>query len=166
MKNHKKRSSSAKSAKPARASIADIGRVCGAHRNTIAAKMQLPDAPQPDGSGRYDLLAATKWVRDHYAFGPDSRKLQNRRLELVIAKMEREEQVATGEAVSREIVMRAIATLFSELGALLRRRFENELPSRYVGRDQHECRRLNEVAVDQVVEAFRSGSTSLGPMTG
>ncbi len=145
----------------ARASVSELARISGLHRNTIGTKLQLPDAPRPDSAGNYEVVSTLRWVKDHSAFSPDFRKLQKRKWELVIARMEREESQARGELIAVAEVEQVLGPLIVDLAQQLRSKFEAELPSRYVSKNQHECRKLNEDAIDAIFARFKSSTKGL-----
>ena len=142
-----------------------LARTLGCSRTTVWKILQSPNAPKRDAKGCFDLEAVRELLEaESPAAGERAQmhRLRLRKLLLEVTRAEREDRVGRGESVSMDSVRAALSALMQELALLMRTRFENELPSRYLGKDQHECRRLNEQAIDDIVARFRAGSAALG----
>jgi hypothetical protein len=128
--------------------------------------MGLAGAPLPDDRMKYDL----KECRDYLALrmpqyhaglaapGAAPEDLKSRKMLLEIKELERQEALASGQMLPRSEVLDTLGALAAEMAALIRQKFEHELPSKYQGKNEVERRQLNVKAVEEIDQAMRAGS--------
>ena len=130
--------------------------------STIYYHMGKPGAPKPDRNMKFDPVDAEKWVREgmQWAGGgqsPQAKTLKDRKLALEVEEMEATAAVRRGEFVSLKLWQDTISALWVAHEAVLRQKFEHELPRKYAGKTEEERRQLNVKALLEVAEAFKSG---------
>jgi hypothetical protein len=136
-------------------SLETLARLVGRNIRTIQRYRKDPAAPRPNKSGRHNVRA---WVAFLAAHGRDAKasdtpELVALKLRKLLAEVEERElrlAVKRDEYVSLAEVKSEITTLVGQSIAVLRAKFENELPPILSGMDaigiQEECRR----AIDEV----------------
>lgn len=144
-------------------------------RNAIATRMGMalslvqrhmarPDAPAPRKSdGLYAWLKSeaflqkvTKWARGGLSDGAQAMKD-----EMVALDLEAKREAAAvrrGELVNKKSMADAITALGRELFAMIKQKYVDELPTKYLGKNEVECRFLNESAFNEISMTFRAGA--------
>lgn len=138
----------------------------GVSRPTLDKYLHMEGAPQPDEKGTWDVEEVTTWIQANAreAGGgtskdgkPTLNDVRIEKLMLECTKLRNAIEVDRGDYIKKKEAARTIVPLMEELGALMTQIFENELPSRYVGRDAVDCAKLNADGCDKIVKRFREG---------
>ncbi len=144
----------------------------GISRPTLDKYLGMEGAPQEGADKCYDVEGVAKFIEENLPNkGPEHGKrepstgeekkslaaLKIEKLSLECAKLRHALEVDRGDYISKREAAETIVPIMSELGSLLTQVFENELPSRYVGKDAVDCAKLNADAIDKVIKRFRTG---------
>lgn len=144
----------------------------GVSRPTLDKFLAMEGAPEAAEDKTYDVEAVAKFIQANLGLtGPAHGKrepsngeekqslaaLKIEKLSLECQKLRHALEVDRGDYISKREAAQTIVPIMSELGTLLTQVFENELPSRYVGRDAVDCAALNAAAIDKVIKRFRTG---------
>lgn len=142
-------------------------------RPTLDKYLEIEGAPQMDADKTYSVEEVAKWVEQHAgAMGaplkrdgnqsrdgkPTLNELKAEKLTLECTKLRHAIEVERGDYISKKEAAATIIPLMQELDALIKQKYELELPSRYVGKDAVECAELNARARDQINLRFRQGA--------
>jgi len=153
-----------KKTNPNRINKSQLSRLAGISRTTVGRYLLSGDAPRAR-RGLYDKAEALQFLRTHVATpgrSPELKRLRTRKLELEILKVAQELDQSRGRLVDfRVTVIPGLAYIVQEFQALLRQRFESELPPRYVGKTWVECQLMNQEAIDLTIRAFKQGIDKL-----
>lgn len=139
----------------------------GVSRPTLDKYLEMDGAPGPDAEKTYDVEEVLKWVGAHAEQSgaditdkekvPTLNNWRAMKLELECEKLRHLLEVERGDYISKREAAATILPLMTELDALIKQKYELELPSRYVGKDAVECAELNAAARDQINARFRQG---------
>lgn len=141
----------------------DLAPALGITRPTLDKFLFRPDAPKPDSEQRYEVELCAAYIAkaelEKQSSGKNYWEAQKARLHC----QEIEHRIARerGEFISKAEASKTIIPIMAELGALLKQKFELELPSRYQGKDRIECAQMNAEAIDYISRRFRSGVKDL-----
>ena len=137
-------------------------------RPTLDHYLQIEGAPTCDADGKFSLTEIAEFVQKHAKkilqpadakeWKQEKLRLECERITIDIEARKDELARSRGEHISKSEIEKTIVPLMTELGALLRQKFEMELPSQYRGKSVADCAALNAKAVDEITECFRSGS--------
>ena len=131
-------------------------------RQTINGWKKFEDAPKPASNGLHDVAQWREFMRQRGLKGgeetPDVQQaLKARKLLAEVEERELRLAVKRGEFIPVEQVRADWTNLVGQATALLRRKFENELPPILSGLDatgiQEECRK----AIDEVLSVLHAG---------
>jgi len=137
--------------------VADLARILGVTRQTLYAWRKKTDAPQPVSNGSHDVVAWREFINKHdlkAGLSPDAEVLKARKLLAEIEDRELKVAIKKGEYVRVEQVKEEWTSRIGKAIALLRARFENELPPLLVGMNAPEIQRKCAVAIDDVCGAL------------
>lgn len=147
-----------------------ISKRLGMSASRVRYYMNLPDAPMPDAQMCYDLDEVRKFIdskttRFHKGLRPPGAvapiDLKQEKLQLEIAKLKREEALRSGEVILVRDVLETIEQIIVEVEGIYKSKFEHELPSKYRGKTEVECRELNVKALQEAARTFREGKAKL-----
>lgn len=131
-------------------------------RQAIHSWKKFDDAPKAGSNGLHDVEQWREFMRQRGLKGgeeqPDVQQaLKARKLLAEVEEREMRLAVKRGEFISVEVVRATWTNLVGQATALLRRKFENELPPILSGLDatgiQEECRK----AIDEVLAVLHAG---------
>ena len=131
-------------------------------RQAVHAWKKFEDAPKPESNGLHDVAKWREFMRRRGLKGgeemPDIQQaLKARKLLAEVEERELRLAVKRGEFIPIEQVRSDWTNLVGQATALLRRKFENELPPILSGLDatgiQEECRK----AIDEVLSVLHAG---------
>jgi hypothetical protein len=142
----------------------ELAGALGVSRQAVHAWKKLGDAPQPASNGLHDVAAWREFMRRRglkggaaAAEGDPVSSLKARRLLVDVEERELRLAAKRGEYVSLSKVEAEWNGLVGQATALLRSKFEQELPPVLAGLDAHgiqiECRR----AIDEVCRTLHGG---------
>lgn len=134
----------------------------GITRPTLDKYLEMEGAPQPDEDKSYDVDAVAKFIEDRApnTMGKDVSYLNDLKAQKLVLECEKlRDQIARdqGDFISKKEAAATIIPLMAELDALMKQKYELELPSRYQGKDQVECAAMNAEARDAINRRFRQG---------
>jgi len=149
----------------------DLSKKLEISRPTLDKYFAMEGAPKPDEDGRYEVVPTLDFIRSQSdkaaptagIAGARERKinLECEKLLLVIESEKLNISIAKGEHISKTDASAIITPLMTELGAMLRQKFEIELPSQYTGKTLIEREQLNAAAVDFIINRIRTGTRRL-----
>ncbi len=140
--------------------VADLARILGVTRQTLYAWRKKADAPQPAANGSHDVVAWREFINKHdlkAGLSPDAEVLKARKLLAEIEDRELKVAIKKGEYVRVEQVKEEWTSRIGKAIALLRARFENELPPLLVGMNAPEIQAKCAAAIDDVCAALHFG---------
>ena len=149
------------------ASYVELAAVLGVTRQSVAAWKKRKDAPKPAANGLHDVAAWNEFMRRHDLKGGDPNpqpgdiesSLKARKLLAEVEERELRVGVRRGEFVAVEDVRVMWTESVARATAMLRKKFEQELPPILSGLDatgiQEEARR----AIDEVLSVLHQGDT-------
>lgn len=142
--------------------IDDLAQALGVTRRTLSNWRKLTGAPEPKANGQYDVLAWREFVRVRglksgaESIG-DAESLKARKLLIDIEDRELKVAIRRGDYVPIEEVRLTWTSEVAKAIALLRKKFENELPPLIAGKDavaiQHEAAKV----IDEVCGLLNRG---------
>ena len=148
------------SAPPTAASYIELAAILGVTRQSVHAWKKRKDAPKPAANGLHDVLAWREFMRRNDLKGADAAtqepadiesSLKARRLLADVEERELRLGIRRGEFVAVEEVRQTWTEFVAQATAMLRKKFEQELPPILSGLDatgiQEEARR----AIDEVL---------------
>jgi transposase-like protein len=141
--------------------VADLARILGVTRQTLYAWRKKSDAPQPAANGSHDVVAWREFINKHdlkAGLSPDAEVLKARKLLAEIEDRELKVAIKKGEYVRVEQVKEEWTSRIGKAVALLRARFENELPPLLVGMNAPEIQGRCAAAIDDVCAALHGES--------
>lgn len=137
--------------------FSDLARILGVTRQTLYSWRKKPDAPKPAADGGHGVLAWREFIAKHdlkAGLSPDAEVLKARKLLAEIEDRELKVSIKKGAFVPLEQVRQEWTTRAMKATAMLRSKFEQELPPVLVGLDaaaiQCECRD----AIDEVLKVI------------
>lgn len=145
-------------------SKAAIARKVGLSRQTVSKYLNSEGAPEPELDGNYEPMIASYFVGVSHARtmeSPAVARMRERKMEIELAQLEREEALARRELIPKKSIRPSIAAVMMRLTTSLRSVFERELPTKYQGRKPIECAELNANAIDRVLRTFKEGTDRL-----
>lgn len=135
----------------------------GISRQTLYQWKKMESAPQPKANGLHSVIAWRQFIRDHGLKPGEnvagaSEALKARKLLAEVEQREIRTAILKGEYVPLETVRVEWTTQVGKAVALLRAKFENELPPILSGLDavaiQEECQR----AIDEVCRVLHTSN--------
>jgi hypothetical protein len=151
-------------ATPVKARKLQLALMLNISRPTLDAYLTIPGAPTPDDERRYDVEAVAAWVAKNAPTAGADQPTQNWRAEKTRIEAENlafDLQVKRGDYFRKADAIPVLAALVGEVQALLREKFEDELPPRYVGKTWVECQAMNREAIDLIVRRIKAGGKPL-----
>jgi len=143
--------------------VVELAGLLGTNRRQIARWQKLSGAPQPNANGSYDVVAWREFVRERglkagKASGEvDQAALKSRKLLAEIEDRELRVALKRGDYVLLSDVRREWLTQVGKAVALLRAKFENELPPILSGLDARGIREECATAIDEVCNVLHTG---------
>ena len=140
----------------------DLADILGVTRQSITTWKKRKDAPTPAANGLHDVSAWREFMKQHDLKGGTpttdfETALRARKLLAEVEEREMKVAVRKGLYVTVEEVRRTWTTQVGRATALLRNKFESELPPILSGHDatgiQEECRK----AIDEVLTILHEG---------
>ncbi len=142
--------------------IVELADILGVTRQSITAWRKRKDAPQPAANGLHDVAVWREFMKRHDLKGAtlaadEETVLRARKLLAEVEERELKVAVRKGLYVTIEEVRHTWTTQIGRATALLRNKFESELPPILSGLDatgiQEECRK----AIDEVLTILHEG---------
>lgn len=136
----------------------------GMSLSMVQRHMARPDAPKPrESDGLYSWLESEAFIKrvSKWARGGLSEDAQAMKDEMVALDLQAKRDAAAvrrGELVNKKAVADKISSLGRELFGMMKQKFVDELPTKYLGKNEVECRFLNETAFNDIAVAFRNGA--------
>ena len=159
------------SAPPAASSYVELASILGVTRQSVHAWKKRKDAPKPAPNGLHDVAAWREFMRRNDLKGaePEGKEpadiessLKARRLLADVEERELRLGIRRGEFVAVEEVRQTWTEFVAQATAMLRKKFEQELPPILSGLDatgiQEEARR----AIDEVLAVLHEGDEAAG----
>ena len=110
------------------------------------------------------LKSVTKWARG--GLSGDAQTMKDQMIALDLEAKREAAAIRRGELVNKKAMAEAITSLGRGLFAMVKRHYVDELPSKYQGKNEVECRFLNETAFNEIAVAFRTGMGEVEKTTG
>ena len=133
--------------------------VLGIARSTLYEWFKLPGCPEKRDDGCFDIAAWRAFAqkigsRTDAGQNEDKGELEKEELRVIIDGRKFNLAVKQGEYTRNDQIEAELAPLVQEAKALLRSKFENELPLLYSPDPavQAQARRLNQLAVDEICD--------------
>lgn len=150
----------------------ELAEILGVSRQSLYAWRKKPGAPVPAANGKHRIVEWREFIRSEgLAAGggetatPDGEALRARKLLAEIEERELKVAIRKGEYILAETVRTQIAALASGAVAILRAKFENELPPLIAGKSAVEIREISARVIDEVSEAVSRFSPEKKPAT-
>jgi len=143
----------------------ELAGVLNVSRQTLNTWKKIDGAPQPESNGLHDVAKWREFMRQHGLKGGEEtldvqQALKARKLLAEVEERELRLAVKRNEFISVEQVRSEWTSIAGEATALLRRKFEQELPPVLSGLDatgiQEECRK----AIDEVLTILHQGDSA------
>jgi len=142
---------------------AELAVVLGVSRRSLVSWRKCSDAPIARSDGSLDIAAWQDWVRkreEGQKTTPDNDELKARKLLAEVEDRELRVAIKRGDFIPIELVANEWTTRVGKAVALLRNKFESELPPVLSGLDaagiQAECRK----AIDEVLTLLHNDDAS------
>lgn len=146
------------------ASFVELAAILGVTRQSVNSWKKRKDAPTPAANGNHDVAAWREFMRKHDLKGGEvdgprdiESSLKARKLLAEVEERELRLAIKRGDHVALEEVRQAWTELVARATAMLRKKFEQELPPILSGLDatgiQEEARR----AIDEVLTILHQG---------
>lgn len=151
----------AKKKMPARMRKMDIFRWFGIERKELDRYLGLPGAPKPSANKTYSSLEISEWIAKAAKNINEKdviKQLRAKKLGLECERITLELSQERSILVPKAEIVPVIARLWGELHALLRQKFEFELPQRCAGRNAIEISQFNIEALAWVDSRFKAGA--------
>ncbi len=138
----------------------------GVSRPTLDVYLNQAGAPKQGRDRAYDVEAVLKWIEAHAREvgadakgkgGPTYNEARTQKMMLEVENLRSEMERKRGDFIAKKEAEATIVPLMAELDALMKQKFELELPSQYVGKTAVECAELNAAARDAINARFRQG---------
>lgn len=148
---------------PPLAKKAQLAKILGISRPTLDKHLLETDSPQPNIRREWNVEEVANFIAQKKIeksksgvsyWDAEKKRLECQRISEGLAR-------DRGEFISKKEASSTLVPLMAELGSLLRKKFELELPSRYQGRDRVECAQINASAIDDIISRFRKGAKDL-----
>jgi transcriptional regulator with XRE-family HTH domain len=142
--------------------MVELAAVLGVSRQSLNQWKKRKDAPKPAANGLHEVAQWREFMKRHDLKGStavvdEETALRARKLLAEVEERELKVAVRKGQYVSIEEVRMEWTSLVGKATALLRNKFENELPPILSGLDataiQEECRK----AIDEVLSTLHQG---------
>lgn len=142
--------------------MVELASVLGVSRQSLNQWKKRKDAPKPAANGLHEVAQWREFMKRHDLKGSstvvdEETALRARKLLAEVEERELKVAVRKGQYVSIEAVRLEWTSLVGKATALLRNKFENELPPILSGLDataiQEECRK----AIDEVLSTLHQG---------
>jgi transposase-like protein len=143
--------------------IAELAMLLGVSRQTIYAWKKLKGAPEPQSNGLHSVIAWRQFIRDHELRGGEtvhagaSEALKARKLLAEVEQREIRTAILKGDYVPLDQVRQEWTTRVGRAIALLRSKFESELPPVISGLDAIGVQRECAAAIDEVCRMLHEG---------
>ncbi len=143
--------------------VVELAAALGVTRRTLSNWRKMKDAPQPAANGSHDVSAWRDFVRSHGLKGSvdpgegNTEALKARKLLAEVEERELRVAVRKGEYVRTETVRHNWHILVGKAIALMRAKFENELPPILAGLDAQGIREEACRAIDEVCRVLHDG---------
>lgn len=151
-------------ATPTKARKLQLALMLNISRPTLDAFLTMPGAPAPDDDRRYDVEAVASFVSKNAPTAAADKPTMNWRAEktrIEANNLAFDLQVKRGDYFRKADAIPVLAALVAEVQALLRAKFEDELPSRYLGKTWPECQAMNREAIDLIIRRIKAGGKPL-----
>lgn len=149
--------------------VVELANALGVTRRTLSTWRKMKGAPKPAPNGTHSVTAWRDFVRaNHLKCGSDTgghqtEALKARKLLAEVEERELKVAVKKGEYVATESVRRQWLTLVGKAIALMRAKFENELPPVMSGMDAQGIREEAGKAIDEVCRLLHEGGGDTRP---
>ena len=143
--------------------VVELASALGVTRRTLSNWRKIEGAPQPAANGSHDVAAWRDFVRAHdlkagkNSAAAPTEALKARKLLAEVEERELKVAVKKGEYISTEAVRQHWITLVGKAVALLRAKFENELPPVMSGLDAQGIREEAVRAIDEICALLHEG---------
>ena len=143
--------------------IVELAAALGVTRRTINNWRKIPGAPEPASNGSHNVSAWRDFVRANSlkggedSVGARTDALKARKLLAEVEERELRVAVKKGEYLPTEEVRRSWLVLVGKAIALMRAKFENELPPIMSGLDAQGIREEASRAIDEICSILHTG---------
>ncbi|XHR27637.1 MAG: hypothetical protein ACFUZC_17055 [Chthoniobacteraceae bacterium] len=140
--------------------VTDLARILGVTRQTVYAWIKRKGAPEALPDGTFDIVAWRQFIQAKGfkgAAAPDPEALKARKLLAEIEDRELKVALKRGDYVLLSEVRCDWLTQVGKAIALLRAKFENELPPILSGQDAQSIREECALAIDEVCKVLHTG---------
>ena len=143
--------------------IVELAAALGVTRRTINNWRKIPGAPEPASNGSHNVSAWRDFVRANSLKGGDDSvgartdALKARKLLAEVEERELRVAVKKGEYLPTDEVRRSWLSLVGKAIALMRAKFENELPPIISGLDAQGIREEASRAIDEICQILHTG---------
>ena len=143
--------------------IVELAAALGVTRRTINNWRKIPGAPEPASNGSHNVSAWRDFVRANSLKGGDDSvgartdALKARKLLAEVEERELRVAVKKGEYLPTDEVRRSWLSLVGKAIALMRAKFENELPPIMSGLDAQGIREEASRAIDEICQILHTG---------
>lgn len=146
--------------------VTELASILGVSRQTLYAWRKLEGAPAPASNGTHSVIAWRQFIRQSDLHGSSGKLTVERQEALkarkLLAEVEQREirtAILKGEYVSLEEVRLTWTTQVGKAIALMRAKFESELPPILSGLDAIAIQRECAAAIDEVCTTLHNGGT-------
>ena len=140
--------------------IVELASALGVTRRTLSNWRKMKGAPEPNPNGSHNVSANE--LKGHVdGGGAETEALKARKLLAEVEERELKVAVKKGEYILLEDVRKGWHTLVGKAIALLRAKFENELPPILSGLDAQGIREENSKAIDEVCRLLHTSKSGL-----
>lgn len=143
--------------------IVELAGALGVTRRTLGHWRKMPGAPKPAANGTHNVTAWREFVRANGlkcasgVSGDQTDALKARKLLAEVEERELKVAVKKGEYIATETVRQQWLSYVGKAIALLRSKFENELPPILSGLDAQGIREESAKAIDEVCRILHEG---------
>ena len=147
--------------------IVELASALGVTRRTLSNWRKMKGAPEPNPNGSHNVSAWRDFVQANElkghvdGGGAETEALKARKLLAEVEERELKVAVKKGEYILLEDVRKGWHTLVGKAIALLRAKFENELPPILSGLDAQGIREENSKAIDEVCRLLHTSKSGL-----
>lgn len=145
--------------------VVELAAALGVTRRTINNWRKIPGAPEPASNGSHNVSAWRDFVRANSlkggedSVGARTDALKARKLLAEVEERELRVAVKKGEYLPTEEVRRSWLVLVGKAIALMRAKFENELPPIMSGLDAQGIREEASRAIDEICRILHNGES-------